>query len=204
MRPSDRRGSLSGALFLAGLAVCSCTSPGSVLVSATLSETPVTVEPRRAETYLSVGKRLLAAREPDLAIKAFLRSINNEGVSAQAMTGVGIGYQRMGLLTTARRYFEQATVLAPNSTITHNNLGVVLYQMKEYYPARDEFRAAFAISNGASEMAGSNLNRTETIIAAIELAPETDQAISHDVVRLGGGEFRLVDAELPEAEAMAE
>jgi Tfp pilus assembly protein PilF len=204
MNPLGRRGSLSGALFLVGLAVSSCVSPGFHPVSATLSETPVAVEPKRAETYLSVGKRLLAAREPDLAIKAFQRSINNEGVSAQAMTGAGIGYQRMGLLTTARRYFEQATFLAPNSTITHNNLGVVLYQMKEYYLARDEFRTAFAISNGASEMAESNLNRTEAIIAAIELAPETDQAISHDVIRLGGGEFQLVDADLPEVDAMAE
>lgn len=211
MTPSGRRGCLLHpvALLFASLAVSGCAPLGavpsdSVPVAATLLEAPVTVEPRRAETYLSVGKRLLAAGEPDLAIKAFLRSINNEGVSAQAMTGAGIGYQRQGLLTTARRYFEQATRLAPNSTITHNNLGVVLYQMKEYYSARDEFRLAFAVSNGANELAENNLNRVEATIAAVEVVPETDYAISHDVVRLGGGEFRLVEVDLPEADTMAE
>ena len=211
MTPSGRRGCLLHpvALLFASLAVSGCAPLGavpsdSVPVAATLLEAPVTVEPRRAETYLSVGKRLLAAGEPDLAIKAFLRSINNEGVSAQAMTGAGIGYQRQGLLTTARRYFEQATRLAPNSTITHNNLGVVLYKLKEYYPARNEFRSAFALSNGTSEMAERNLNRTETMIAAIETIPETDLAISHGVINLGGGEYRLVELDAPTTDPMAE
>jgi hypothetical protein len=45
---------------------------------------------------------------------------------------------------------------------------VVLYQMKEYYTARDEFRSAFAISSGKSEMAALNLNRAEATIASIE------------------------------------
>jgi Flp pilus assembly protein TadD len=120
------------------------------------------------------------------------------------MTGAGIAYQQQGLLTVARRHFEQALQLAPNSVIAHNNLGVVLYQLEEYYPARDEFRTAFALSNGTSEMAERNLNRAEATIAAIEMVPETDQAVSHDVIRLGGGEFRLVEAPSPETDAMAE
>jgi Flp pilus assembly protein TadD len=139
-----------------------------------------------------------------MAIKAFLRSMTSEGVSAEAMTGAGIAYQQQGLLTVARRHFEQALQLAPNSVIAHNNLGVVLYQLEEYYPARDEFRTAFALSNGTSEMAERNLNRAEATIAAIEMVPETDQAVSHDVIRLGGGEFRLVEAPSPETDAMAE
>jgi hypothetical protein len=53
-------------------------------------------------------------------------------------------------------------------------------------------------------MAERNLNRAEATIAAIEMVPETDQAVSHDVIRLGGGEFRLVEAASPETDAMAE
>jgi Flp pilus assembly protein TadD len=204
MRPFGRRGFLPGGLLFSGLLVSGCAQTDTIPAAETLLEAPATVEPRGADTYLLLGKRMLAAHEPEMAIKAFLRSMTSEGVSAEAMTGAGIAYQQQGLLTVARRHFEQALQLAPNSVIAHNNLGVVLYQLKEYYPARDEFRSAFALSNGTSEMAERNLNRAEATIAAIEMVPETDQAVSHDVIRLGGGEFRLVEAASPETDAMAE
>jgi Flp pilus assembly protein TadD len=204
MRPFGRRGILPGGLLFSGLLVSACAPTDTIPAAETLLEAPATVEPRGGDTYLSLGKRMLAAREPEMAIKAFLRSMTSEGVSAEAMTGAGIAYQQQGLLTVARRHFEQALQLAPNSVIAHNNLGVVLYQLEEYYPARDEFRTAFALSNGTSEMAERNLNRAEATIAAIEMVPETDQAVSHDVIRLGGGEFRLVEAPSPETDAMAE
>jgi hypothetical protein len=85
--------------------------------------------------------------------------------------------------------------------IAHNNLGVVLYKMKEYYPARTEFQRAYALSGGKSEMAEQNLNRTEATIAQLGMVPKTDPAISHDVMRLGTSEFRLVDAVPLEAAA---
>ena len=147
---------------------------------------------------------MLAAREPDLAMKAFLTSMNAEGISAEAMTGAGIAAQQQGLLTSARRYFEHALELAPDSVIAHNNLGVVLYKLKEYYPARDAFRRAYALSGGRSEMAGRNLNRAEATIARMEKVTKTDPAISHEVVRLGTSEFRLMEAVSPETEVTAE
>jgi Flp pilus assembly protein TadD len=206
MIPLGRRSALWGGLLFSGLVVGACVETETISISGaeTLLEAPAAVEPRPSGTYLSLGKRLLAHREPDLAIRAFLISLNNEGLSAQAMTGAGIAYQQQGLLTVARSYLEQARQLAPNSVVVHNNLGVVLYQLKEYYPARDEFRSAFAISNGTSEMAERNLNRVEATIAASEMVPETDQAISHEVIRLGGGEFRLVKSATPETDAMTE
>jgi len=130
--------------------------------------------------------------------------MNNDGISAEALTGAGIAYQQQGLLTSARRSLEQASLLAPNSVMVHNNLGVVLFQQKEYYLARDEFRSAFALSNGTSEMAERNLNRVEAKIAEIEMIPETDQAITYEVIRLGSGEFRLKELASPESDAMAE
>jgi Flp pilus assembly protein TadD len=151
-----------------------------------------------------LGNRLLAAREPDLAMKAYLTSMNVEGISAEAMTGAGIAAQQQGLLTSARRYFEQARRLAPDSATVHNNLGVVLYMLKEYYPARNAFRTAYALSGGRSEMAERNLNRAEVTIALLEGAPETDPAISHEVIRLGTSEFRIMEAAAPEADVMVE
>lgn len=198
------RAFLSVVLVGYGLIGVGCVQPDSVTVDATTLATPENVKPKPAETYLSLGHRLLAAREPDLAMKAFLTSMNVEGISASAVTGAGIAFEQQGLLSGARRYFEQAVQLAPNSVIAHNNLGVALYRLREYYPARDEFRSAFALSSGTSETAVRNLNRTEAMIAVLETSEDAEQPISHEVVNLGGGEFRLVEIAPPEADVMAE
>jgi Flp pilus assembly protein TadD len=155
-------------------------------------------------SYLSQGNRLLAAREPDLAMKAFLNSMSAEGISAEAMTGAGIAAQQQGLLTAARRYFTQASELDPNSVVAHNNLGVVLYMMNEYYPARDEFRSAYAISSGKSAMAERNLNRAEATIASFEEIPETDPTISQEEIRRGNGAFQPIETASPEVGVIAE
>ena len=81
---------------------------------------------------------------------------------------------------------------------------VLLYMLKEYYPARNAFRRAFALSNGESKMAERNLNRVEATIAQIEEIPATNPAISHDVIRLGTSEFRLIETASREADVMAE
>jgi Flp pilus assembly protein TadD len=205
-QPGGRLGLAPAVLFVFTLMACAQQSraPGSLSESVANIESPATVEPQATETYLSLGKRLLAAREPDLAMKAFVASMTKEGISAEAMTGAGIAAQQQGLLTSAQRYFIQARELAPNSVITHNNLGVVLYLLEEYYPAREEFRTAYALSSGRNEMAERNLNRVEETIAGIEQVAETNTAISHDVVRLGSSEFRLVESASPEVEVIAE
>ncbi len=204
MRPPGRRGFLSAVLIASGLLVSACAQPEGLpegpAAGAAVREAPA----RQTNSYLSLGKRMLAAREPDLAMKAFLTSMSVEGISAEAMTGAGIAAQQRGLLTSARRYFEQARRLAPDSMVAHNNLGVVLYMLKEYYPARNAFRTAYALSGGRSEMAERNLNRAEVTIALLEGVPETDPAISHEVIRLGTSEFRIMEAAAPEADVMVE
>jgi Flp pilus assembly protein TadD len=191
-------------LIASGLLVGACTQPEGLPEGATAGATVRAAPAGQANSYLYIGKRMLVAREPNLAMKAFLTSMSVEGISAEAMTGAGIAAQQLGLLTSARRYFEQARGLAPDSMTAHNNLGVVLYMMKEYYPARDAFRRAFALSGGKSEMAERNLNRVEATIAQMEEVPKTDPAISHEVIRLGTSEFRLIETASPEAEVTAE
>ncbi len=200
MRLRGRRGFLLAVLIASALLCGACAAP----MNAAAPETPAKSEPRQPVSFLSRGNHLLSAREPDMAMKAFLSSMSVEGISTEAMTGAGMAAQQQGLLTSARRYFEQASELAPNSVIAHNNLGVVLYMLEEYYPARDEFRSAFALSSGKSEMAERNLNRAEATIARTEKIQKTDPAISHEVIRLGSSEFRLVETASPEADAMAE
>jgi Flp pilus assembly protein TadD len=201
MMPSGRCGFLPAALLITtGLASSACAVPDE----AAGPESTIISKPAQPESFLSLGNRMLAAREPDLAMKAFLSSMSVEGISVEAMTGAGIAAKQQGLLKSARRYFEQARKLAPDSVLTHNNLGVVLYMMKEYYPARNEFRSAFALSSGRSGIAERNLNRVEAKIARIEKIPEEGSITSQETIHREDGEIRPVESTSNVADTMAE
>jgi len=201
MTPPGRCGGLlPTALIATVLLIGACAKP----IDAAESESAVMTEPPQPASFLSIGNRMLAANEPDLAMKAFLGSMSVEGITVEALTGAGVAAKQQGLLKSARRYFEQASKLAPGSVLAHNNLGVVLYIMKEYYPARNEFRSAFALSSGRSEIAERNLNRAEATIARIERIPETGSVISQEEIRREDGEIVPGEPASTEVEAMAE
>lgn len=157
------------------------------------------VRPEPAQSYLSLGKSLLATNEPALAMRAFTASMSTEGVTPEAMTGAGIAARRQGLLTAARRYLEEARSLAPRSPAVHNNLGVVLLELKEYHAARAAFRTAVELSAEENDAALENLARAEAAIS--RQAPPTDEAGTPRVVRLGTDRFQIVEAGVPETEA---
>lgn len=216
MIPSGCCRRLAAALLCFGFLPVACaTVPESAAPTAPQQAAPVETAPRELApppplpaqpgiTYLSLGKRFLAAHQPDMAMKAFHASINAEGMSAEALSGAGIAAEQQGLMTLSRRYLEQAVRFAPDSVIARNNLGLVLYRLKEYYPARDEFRTAFALSSGESEIAARYLNRLEAVITLIETDPGADISVSHEVVRLGSSEFQLIEAAPRQADAPVE
>ena len=192
----SRLGVLAGCL--AALAACAATAPGQQLPPApeTAAERAVA---QRGDDWLAIGKRLLEVGEPELAMKAFERSLLREGPSAEAFTGAGLAAEAQGLATMAARYFERARTVAPNSMTAHNNLGVVLLGLGDYYPARQAFQAAFALSDGRSDLALSNLRRSEKLVAALEdRRGGPDPATNFRVERLGRSEFRLVEWRPPE------
>lgn len=153
-----------------------------------------------SDSWLAIGRKLLAAGESDLARGAFERSLLIEGPSAEAMTGAGIAAERQGLVTMAARYFERARDLAPDSVVANNNLGVVRYRLNEYYRARQAFQAAFALSDGRNELALRNLRLAERAIADIEAGRNyVDPAVNFEVRRLGSSEFELIESAPPEA-----
>lgn len=189
MKPACRRGFLRAALVAFILLSGACTQ----LSGGAVAEVSAQAETQQPVSYLSRGKYFLTAREPDLAMKAFLTSMSVDGISVAAMTGAGIAAQQQGLLVSAQRYFEQARNLDPQSVAANNNLGVVLYMRKEYYPAQSAFQTAYALSSGTSEMAERNLNRAEATIARIEGLPETDPAAAQNEALFGTDEFEFTE-----------
>lgn len=144
------------------------------------------------DTWINVGKRALVAGEYDLALEAFQQSLLAEGPTAEAFTGAGVAAEHLGLQTMAARHFAEARDLAPNSVAANNNLGVVLFRLKEYYPARQAFQTAFALSGGRDGLAIENLRKVEVAIAEIEAGQMwVDPAVNYSVRRLGSSEFEL-------------
>ena len=184
----QRLGTLSTALaaivlvlFTAG---CQPTGPKVVLPS----PNPLP-EPRT--TYLDLGINLLRVNQNDLARKAFIRSIRVEGATAEAFSGAGVAAERQNLLGEARKFFEQAHRLEPESVLTNNNLGAIHYRMGDYHAAKRAFQAAYAISSGTSEISQKNL-----AISNIAIERENERyapVVSNPVLvqRLGTGVYKI-------------
>jgi tetratricopeptide (TPR) repeat protein len=155
--------------------------------------------PQPTTTWSDLGRELLAADQPDQAYDAFIRSLRVEGVTATALTGAGVAAERQGLLTEARRYFEQASLLAPGSVTVQNNLGAVLYRLGELHDARNAFQAALMLSNGTSEMAARNLSISEIAIRRADVAAARrvgGPALNpHRLERVGPARYRLSEAD---------
>jgi Flp pilus assembly protein TadD len=180
---------------VSGLSLTGCAETGPLAGLESKPKIPaVSAQGAGNGGYLALGKRYLNIDQPELAYDAFMASIRVEGLTAEALTGAGIASEKQGLLTEARRHFDRALALDPESLAANNNLGVVLFRLREYYPAREAFRAAFALSSGQNEIAERNLNRVEEVVAQIEAAEKSDPAVSYRVVRLGTNEFRITPA----------
>ncbi len=161
------------------------------------------LQPGPGETYLSLGKSMLATNEPALAMRAFTASMSTEGMTAEAVTGAGIAARRQGLVTAARRYFEKARELAPRSATVHNNLGVVLFELEEYHAARSAFRTAMELSGEGDQAARENLLRAEAALARGR-GEAAEYPGTPRIVRLGTDRFRITEGTVPETEAEAE
>lgn len=150
--------------------------------------------PRPMTSWLDLGRRLLAADRPEQAQAAFIRSLRLEGITAAALTGAGIAAERLGMLTEARRFFEQARLRAPDSVTVENNLGAVLYRLGEVHDARRAFQAALSLSHGTSDVAARNLGISEAAIRRAEGAADYKRNVRnpHRVERLGRSRFRLL------------
>lgn len=147
---------------------------------------------QQGDSWVDVGVRLLSRGEPEAAEMAFVRSLNDEGRSAEALSGLAVAAEEQGQYNKARRFFELAQEADPDSVLTNNNLGVALYRAGEYHAAKQAFDAAFALSNGASEVAAHNLELAEAAIRQEAEGARPNPALSHRVVRLGSSEYRLV------------
>jgi len=138
---------------------------------------------------ITVGNRLMAAGEYELALESFTRAALDQGMTTQVLTSLGtanLGLRRLGQAETLLR---RAVEDDPKWPVAWNNLGVLLMETQEYPEAAQVFQRAYALDNGESDAIRDNLRlalaKTENPVN------NTTQEQEYTLEQLGDGQFTL-------------
>ncbi|WP_371169998.1 tetratricopeptide repeat protein [Aliiroseovarius sp. 2305UL8-7] len=139
---------------------------------------------------LTVGHRLTAAGEHELALKAYLRAAGEQGVTVDVLSAIGSANLQLGRLGQAERILRQATKKDDTFAPAWNNLGVVLMETGQTGEAARVFEIAFGLDRGQSARIRENLRLA---LAKME-NPDYDQGHNDTfaLVRRGTGDYLLL------------
>ncbi len=180
---------LCAALLATG---CQTATGTRATVAGAGSESGRAVAPPPANpSSLDIGVRLLAANQPAMALDAFNRSVTQDGISAEALTGIGVSYLRLGQRSQAKQFLKAAIEVDPNSALARNNLGVALYDEGDYVSALSEFNRAYALTDGLDASVATNVGIAELAVATEAEAGATLDVAEFDVIQYGHGVYRL-------------
>jgi Flp pilus assembly protein TadD len=145
----------------------------------------------RAVDGLTVGHRLMAAGEHELALRAYLRAAAERGADADVLSAIGSANLALGRIGQAERILRRALELDPDFVPALNNLGVVLMEKGATGEARRVFQRAFALDSGNSDAIRENLRLAIARSETIAYTRDTDNE-SYRLVRRGRGEYLLL------------
>lgn len=143
---------------LATLSLCTALLAGCTSAAGVSRNSPFGVDAQgQAVDGMTVGHRLMAAGEPELALKAYLRGAGETGINADVLSSIGSANLALGRLGQAEKILRRALELDPNFVPALNNLGVVLVEQDNYGEARVMFQRAFALDSGETDSIRENL-----------------------------------------------
>jgi len=142
---------------------------------------------------LTVGHRLMAAGEHDLALKAYLRAAAERGLDADVLSALGSANLRLGRLGQAEDLLRRAVQVDARFAAAWNNLGVVLMERGEPGEAARVFRTAFALDSGESAVIRENLCAALARLEGRAYDAENENG-SFMLVRRGSGSYELLSA----------
>ncbi len=174
------------ALLLYLLAAC---SPGGLSAEKGSPFAPGTAG-GEAVDGLTVGHRLMAAGEYELALKAYYRAAATQGATVDVLSAVGSANLHLGRLGQAEQMLRRAVEEDPRFVPAWNNLGVALMEKGEVAEAAKVFETAYALDSGHSDAIRENLR--------LALAKRQDPGYvepedkNFSLVRRGAGEYLLL------------
>ena len=154
---------------------------------------PYGVNPRGdAVDPLTVGHRLMASGEYELALKAYYGAAAQHGVNVDTLSAVGSANLKLGRLGQAEKILRRAVEMDPTFVPALNNLGVVLMEQGKNGEAKIVFQEAYALDSGQSDAIRKNLMRA---IAGTEAnvydAPKEEEG-EYQLVRRDKGQYVLL------------
>ncbi|MCA0044043.1 tetratricopeptide repeat protein [Celeribacter litoreus] len=139
---------------------------------------------------LTVGHRLMAAEEYELALKAYYRAAAHEGMTVDTRSAIGSAKLRLGRLGQAEQDLRLAIEMDETFVPAWNNLGVVLMEQGDYGEAERVFRTAFALDSGQSAEIRENLRLA---LAKLENPTYSEEYTSgFTLVRRGTGDYQIL------------
>jgi Flp pilus assembly protein TadD len=146
-------------------------------------------ENARSVDGLTVGHRLMAAGQYELALKSYLRAASEEGATVDVLSAIGSANLQLGRLNQAEQILRRATEIDETFPPAWNNLGVVLMEQGKYGEASRVFRVAFALDSGESAEIRENL-----LLALAKLENPTYSAPEEfRLVRRGPGSYQILE-----------
>lgn len=138
-----------------------------------------------------VGDRLMDARQPELALRAYYRAASMQGLTPDILNAIGAANLKLGRIGQAERQFRQALRLDPVHVPALNNLGVALMEQGAFGEARRQFEAAFAHDSGQSDAIRENLRRAIARMENVIYSEENNQK-STNLIRRSEGVYTLL------------
>ncbi|MDA5094019.1 tetratricopeptide repeat protein [Aliiroseovarius sp. KMU-50] len=139
---------------------------------------------------LIVGHRLMSAGEYELALKAYLRSAADHGITVDVLSALGSANLKLGRLGQAERQLRQAVGKDETFVPAWNNLGVVLMEKGEVAEAARVFRLAFGLDSGQSADIRENLRLALARLENPDYDPVNENNFA--LMRRGQGDFLLL------------
>ncbi|MEM1387769.1 MAG: tetratricopeptide repeat protein [Pseudomonadota bacterium] len=179
---------LTAGLLITALTACNTT--GGFRASNDPLAAPTPDASREAVDGLTVGHRLMAAGEYELALEAYFRAGGEQGITPDVLSAIGTANLKLGRLGQSEEVLRRAIELDGGFVPAWNNLGVVLMEKGEFGEAERVFRTAFALDNGESDEIRQNLN---TALAKLDNSNyDAENNNSFSLMRRGRGDYRLL------------
>ncbi|AJE45924.1 tetratricopeptide repeat protein [Celeribacter indicus] len=139
---------------------------------------------------LTVGHRLMAAGEYELALDAYYRAAARQGINVDTLSAIGSAKLRLGRLGQAETDLRRAIEMDDSFVPAWNNLGVVLMETGKYGEAERVFRTAYALDSGRSAEIRDNLRMALAKLENPGYIEENESDFA--LVRRGSGEYLLL------------
>lgn len=198
MRTSDR-GITIGAVAFPLLALLSACSPAALERPAGDPYAPGVDTAGASVDGLTVGHRLMAAGQYELALDAYMRAAAEDGINVDTLSALGSANLQLGRLGQAERLLRRALERDPNFVPAWNNLGVVLLEQGKTGEAVETFKRAYALDSGESVEIRDNLRAAMARLNKTAYHPE--QQHNFALVRRGQGQYLLLGTRTSEDRA---